>query len=1127
MSLEAAALVALALIGLLFAVAAFVEARADVHGTRPRLRHGAYTLALAVYCSSWTIYGAVGSAVRDGWAYLPIYVAPMVMLALAPRFLAALARGVAEEQAATVSDFIAARFGHDVVVARLVTVIALMGTVPYMALQLRSIGSVLSIATGSGAVVPAIAVPVMLVSAGLLAIFGMMFGARRYELASRSEGLVYAMGLDSLIKLVAMLLVAATAVVMLIHAPPAQVAAGFAGLAGRFQPQHLTADVAVICLISALAVIALPRQFYMAVVEARAADDLVRARWGFAAYLAIMAAAVLPIALAGLTLLGPKASADYFVLLLPMAGGHPVVAAVALLGGLSAASAMVIADATALATMVSNDLVFPTLIRGRKRGAGLAAGELGRRMLVVRRLSIVAVVALALSWALLVNPRESLASLGLVAFAAMAQFTPHLLLAVRGRDNDPHAARASLAAGLGLWLYTLALPPILPLGWRAALAAGPLDPLHLLGLGHATPLVHGVGWSLGVNLAVYGFMRLRKLERPALPSIMRGQRQVSDLVELRDLTASFVGRERADAEFGAVKRGAAIDRRAALRARGLIAGVVGASSARALVASALAGGRMSIGEVTRLLDERGQNLGFSRSLLAATFENIDAGISVVDSQLNLVAWNARYEALFGYPPGMLRVGVPVADLIRFNAQRGDFGPGDVELHVAKRLGHLRRGQEHGFERHRNDGRVIKTVGGPMPKGGYVTSYTDMTEEARIRAELERTAAELESRVLERTEALSAANRQLASASRDKTRFLAAASHDLLQPLHAARLFTAALARETSVAAQGLVGRVDSAIVAAEDLLRALLDISKLDAGGVQPAPELLDLAPFLGGLVEGFRPLAEGNGLGLRLGPARGFVRTDAGLLRSIMQNFITNALRYTQRGGVMVGVRRRGDRWRIDVVDSGVGIEPRQIDAIFGEFTRLGTVEAEGLGLGLALVERIARLLGAEIAVRSVPGRGSRFSLSLPVEHGVAVPAAPVAPVAPGHATGGLTVLVVDDEPRIVEASLALLASLGHRGIGAGSAAEAMRHVAAADAVLADYQLGHSEDGLSLIAQMRELRPDLPAVLITAEPSAAPNTTPNTTIAARARAMGIQVLAKPASPALIETFLSAVARAG
>jgi Na+/proline symporter/signal transduction histidine kinase len=1110
MSLQWAALLALAIVGLLFVVAAAVERRVDRLHQRSGLRRFAYTLSLGVYCTSWTFYGSVGSAVRDGWTYLPIYLAPVLLLLLAPRFLTLLARAMAAEQASTVSDFIAARFGHDVVVARLVTIIALLGTIPYIALQFRSIGSALSIASGS-----VVTVPSMIATALLLAVFAILFGARRYELAGRSEGLVYAIGLESLIKLVALVLVAAIAAMAVLGAPAAKLAPGLGFLAKGFRPEALTPDFPVVMVISAMAIIALPRQFYMSLVEAQQPDDFVRARIGLAGYLAAMALLVLPIALAGTMLLGQHVEADLYVLALPAATGHNWVLGAALVGGFSAASAMAIVDAIALATMVSNDLIFPTIIRS---AASTAAGSIGRRMLLVRRISILAIMALALAWDLLISPTRSLASFGLVAFAAMAQFTPHLILAANGRGRDPMAARASLLTGLLLWLYTLALPPILPVHWLAALSGGPLDPLRLFRIDLGSPLVHGVIWSLGANLVVMGVVAAGKASAPPLFNPIRSGRRVTNVAEIAELTASFVGKERVDREFPAAMRSLPIDRKAVHRAQELIATVVGASSARALVVSALAGGQMNLAEVAQLLDRGSQSLRFSRALLAATFENIDAGISVVDAELNLVAWNSRYLDLFDYPPGFVTVGKPVADLIRHNAQRGDFGPGDVEFHVEKRLGHLRRRLEHSFERRRRDGRVIKTVGGPMPSGGYVMSFTDITEEARVRSELERTLAGLEARVTERTQALSAANRQLAAASRDKTRFLAAASHDLLQPLHAARLFTAALARDTPMSAQGLIDRVDGSIVAAETLLRALLDISKLDAGGVQPAPERVPLAPFLTDLVEGLRPKAEKRGLQLRYGSLLGEVHTDPGLLRSVLQNFVVNALRYTPAGGVLVGVRQRGPRLRIDVIDTGVGIEPGQVDVIFDEFTRLGQVDEDGLGLGLAMAQRIVRLLDGEIEVRSRPGHGSRFSLLL-AGQAASKTIAPilsarrVAP--PGASQGFLTVMVIDNDLRTVEATTALLTSLGHCAIGVMDMAAALADCSEIAALVADFRLDHGEDGLTVIEKVRELRPNLPAMLITAEPTAP--------IRQRAAGMGVQVLAKPVAPSAIEAFLAGV----
>lgn len=1108
MTLSSAILASLGLILILFLVAAGVEKLGPQKRVPLRLRRVAHTLALGVYCTSWTFYGSTGTAVASGWAFLPIYLGPILLLLLAPRFLAKLGQAVAQERATTVSDFIASRFGHDAGVARLVTLIALLGTIPYLALQLRSIGSALTIVSGSS-----IAAPSMVVSCIILTLFALLFGARRFELAGRSEGLLFAIGLDSAVKIVALTIVAILAIVLISSTDTVHIAHGISEMQATFAPQHLSFDVLIILLVSVFAIVALPRQFYMGFVEARSDQDMVRARFGLAAYLGAMAIMIVPIALAGKALLPPGTTPDLYVLRLPDWAGSDIALAAALVGGIGAAASMAIVDTTALATMVSNDLLAPAVLGGQ---AEQGAGRIGRRMLTMRRLSIAGIMALALAFALLVNRNQSLASMGLVAFAAMAQFTPHLILATQRRDRDPFAARASLTVGLILWAYTLALPPILPESWIAFLSAGALAPERLFGIGRSSAFVHGVVWSVGLNLAVYALIAARKVSRPALPRFFNGSRRVTNLGELEQFVSSFIGDERARAEFPQGEHQLPVDRRTAHRAQALIAEVVGASSARTLIASALASGQMDIADVTRLLDEGGQSLRFSRQLLAATFENIDAGISVVDAELNLIAWNSRYEDILKYPPGLLHAGMPIEILIRHNAERGDFGSDDVETAIARRLDHLRARQNHSFERRRDDGRVIKTVGGPMPGGGYVMSFTDVTEEVRVRDELERTLAELEQRVEERTRELREANRLLARATQDKTRFLAAASHDLLQPLHAARLFTSALGRKAGEDTQPLVSRVDNAIVAAEELLRALLDISRIDAGGVIPDPEPVALAPFLADLGESFRPSAESKGLRLKIGALHGTVETDPGLLRSVMQNFLSNAIRYTREGGVVLGVRRRGDWLRVDVVDTGVGFAKEETEAIFGEFTRLGTVEAEGLGLGLALVERIVRLLGGRLEVSSNEGRGSRFSLLLPAAEGTASPRpAPFPESAPLKPAGRLTVLVVDNDQRIVEATVALVEQLGHRAIGARTVDQALPHATEIDAILADYRLDGDETGIALIEALRALRVDLPAAILTAEPQGP--------VRIPAEALGVRVFAKPVDPALIEAFLTSV----
>ena len=297
MSLGLAALLSFSLIALLFAVASLVEARAGdrAQAASPRFRHLAYTLGLGVYCSSWTFYGAVGSIVREGWNYLPIYLAPCVLLIAAPGFLNRLADAVDEEKAATISDFIAARFGHDTGMARLVTLTALSAIVPYVALQLRSIGIAIALLSDR-----AVAGSVMVAAALVLGLFAILFGARRYELAGRTEGMLFSIALESVIKLVALVVVAGVALAVIAHAPPAELGHGLAVLQAQFRPSGLSIDFAVIALISALAVVVLPRQFFMGLAQARGPHDLRDARWGAAGYIAAMAVLIVPIALAGL-----------------------------------------------------------------------------------------------------------------------------------------------------------------------------------------------------------------------------------------------------------------------------------------------------------------------------------------------------------------------------------------------------------------------------------------------------------------------------------------------------------------------------------------------------------------------------------------------------------------------------------------------------------------------------------------------------------------------------------------------------------------------------------------------------------------------------------------------------------
>ncbi|EIZ81265.1 multi-sensor hybrid histidine kinase [Novosphingobium sp. Rr 2-17] len=1095
-------IMALIYVAMMFAGTALAHRyRQALHNSSWRIY--AYTLAFAVYCTSWTYFGAVGSAATGGWDFLPIYLGPILLMALGGRFLRRLNVEVHKEGATSISDFIAARFGKSRSVAALVTMIALFGTIPYIALQLRSVA--LSFALVSGT--PESTGP-LLVAAVVLAIFAIVFGARRYQVSGQNEAILFAIAFESVLKLGAILLVSGLAVWLLWTIPDRQALTSLEHFRGRFALDTLDADFLVTMLVSVMAIVCLPRHFFISVTQARHPDDILRARWGFIAYLVITVLAVLPIAGAGVATLDRGAMPDLFVISLPQQFGFDRLTLFVFLGGISAAVAMVVTETVAISSMISNDLFAPILLRRSTREV-----HLGEQLLWIRRSTIIGLMAAAAGYAMLTPSATQLASVGLIAFVAMAQCTPALIFAVYRTDNDALAAKGSLMVGFLLWFVLLFLPTIS----GNHIGEDARDMIPFAAFEHLSPVTSGALISLSGNLLAYMLLAARKVGKEGIGKVHirhRGVSSISTVAGLVDLVTRFVGMELATEAFGPDSdRARPIDRASVRTAERLIGSVVGVPSARAIMASAISGQGMGLADVTQMLDASGQSLHFSQGLLAATLENIDIGVSAVDRDLRLIAWNGRYLELFTYPPGLVRIGVPIAELIRYNAERGDCGPGEVDSHVARRLDHMRSRQQHSFERYRADGRVIKTVGGPMPDGGYVMSFTDITMEAQARAATETARKNLESAVAERTAELSEVNDKLARAMRDKTRFLAAASHDLLQPLHAAMLFSAALRRRLEPPEQAILARLDRSIEAANDLLRALLDISKLDAGGVQIAPDRFAVRPLLVDLAESFQPLAAEKGLRLRIGPSDGWVECDRTLLRSIMQNFLSNAIRYTEQGGVIIAARRRGARIQLAVYDSGIGIPPDKLTDIFREFERLGQAAETGIGLGLAIVERSAPLVGGTITVRSWPGKGSVFSISLPRVAQAAVPPKPTVDLANSSGVSR-HLLVVDDDPTNRDAMRLVLDGLGHRCITAADEQEALDCAGVFDGALIDFHLGNGRNGIDLIDALRVKRPCLPFALVTAEGGQA--------MLEQARTRGVAVLPKPLTLAMLDQWIAA-----
>jgi len=506
--------------------------------------------------------------------------------------------------------------------------------------------------------------------------------------------------------------------------------------------------------------------------------------------------------------------------------------------------------------------------------------------------------------------------------------------------------------------------------------------------------------------------------------------------------------------------------------------------------------------------------GLSRSL-----EHLPQGVVIIDAQLRLVAWNSRYLEIFRFPPDLIRIGRPIEDVFRYNARRGLLGPGPVEAAIQRRLDHLRSGRPHMRESEKDDGTVLEIRGNPLPDGGFVTSYADITSYKNAARELRSLADALEHRVAKRTRDLAEAKREAENASRYKTRFVASAVHDLLQPLNAARMFVSALrGRLPDADARQLADHVDNALVAQDAILNSLLDISRLEAGTLKTQVRDFALGPLLQALAHEFGIVAEDRGLRLDYVPTRAAVRSDETLLRRILQNFLSNALRYTPRGRVLLGCRRDGDSLRIEVHDQGPGIPEALQQEIFEEFRRLGDGVAQdrGAGLGLAIVERIGRLLGHRIGLRSQLGRGSVFTVTVPLGDAAAAarlqpPTAMASDNGDDPILHGCRVWCIDDDPRVCEASRALLERWACRvelAAGPEDALAAAQPGQAPELVLLDVRMG-AHDGPALFARLCERWNATPRViLVTAEPDPA--------LRALAQERGWGFLSKPVrAPAL------------
>ena len=642
-----------AYLGLLFAIAYYGDRRADQR--RSIISNGyIYALSLGVYATSWTYYGSVGRAATTGIGFLPIYLGPMVMAALWWVVLRKIIRICKRYRITSLADFMSSRYGKSRALGELVTVIAVVGIVPYIALQLKAISNTFTTLRGDPELVmnaaadPPVLADTALYVALLLAAFTILFGTRHLDATERHEGMVAAIAFESLVKIVAFLAVGIYVTYGLfgglgdLFARAAE-SPELAGLL-TFSDNYSYASWLWLVVLSTFAVVLLPRQWQVAVVENVDEQHLRTASWLFPVYLLLINIFVLPIAIAGRLTFGDDGSGgDAYVLALPMNDQQSALALLVFIGGLSAATGMVIVETIALSTMVSNSLVLPVLLR---RGGGLVENrDLGGLIVTIRRAAIVAILLLGFAYFRLAGESLGLVSIGLISFAAVAQFAPAVFGGLYWRGATGRGAIWGLAAGFAIWFYTLPLPSLVGAGLVPAsfvedgpFGTGLLAPHALLGLDGLDPVSHSMVWSMLVNLGLFVGLSLTdrresrehvqastfvdvftRLGDAADTQLWRGTVTVG---ELQALLGRFLGSDGARQAFEAyaertgadVSAAAAADANLVHHVETQLTGAVGAASARFMVASVVDEEPLAVSEVVQILDETSQVLAYSRAL---------------------------------------------------------------------------------------------------------------------------------------------------------------------------------------------------------------------------------------------------------------------------------------------------------------------------------------------------------------------------------------------------------------------------------------------------------------------------------------------------------------------------------
>ena len=1095
-----------------------------------------YALSLGVYCTSWGFLGTTSQAANSSFTYISVYLAPILLFVFAWPFIQRIIKTSLQLKITSIADLLSARFGKSQSLAIVITLVTLVGTMPYIALQLKAIVYSYQILQET----PDLPIwQLGLIVSITLAIFTIIFGIRTIDITERHPGVMIAIAFESLVKLIAFLLVGIF-VCFVVYDSPVDIwnlSKDTISLEEQFNGNSLIGLFGLL-IIGISAFLCFPRQFQVMFVEIKEKKVSHLARWLFPLYILIFAFFAGPLGLAGNLNYGISLSTDAYVLFLPAYNGQLWLSLFAFLGAVSAASSMVIVSTIALSTMLSNEIVFPLMFRYSNKQHN-DFNHFQSQLLLIRKALVLLVIFLSYGL-LLLSPPDTLSSLGEVAFGAIAQIGPALFVAFYWRRATLYGVLAGISSGFIVWTLFNLLPQLGIYDHPLVTSDLPKTTvITLIGLLINIIILWLVSLitrqSIREQMQSKFFYKTRKKHQWSLPI----QPKV-DVVELKFLVARFIGKEKADECFKQFynshhnKNNKEFNEALLFHAENTLARVLGSASAKLVTSLAINGRGMAFDQVAKLVEENStQQLEFSRTVLQSAIENVSEGISVIDSNLQLVAWNRQYLDIFNYPDNFIYIGCPISHLIHFNLSQQGYFIKDIDLQVKKRIQHIKKGSRHNSEYKLKSGKTIHIEGNPIPGGGFVMIFSDITKYRQTEKVLKEENTDLESRVRYRTAELEQANRELAQANNElaqaqvkaeqahikKSQYLKACSHDLLQPLSAARLFSSAITLSARInnEERDQIKQIDNSLEIANNLLLDLNEIARIESGNISPTIAPVEIKHLFSMLISEFNALTTEYKVDFHFKTSKLYIASDITLLARIIQNFLSNAFRYAHRFGitkkskVLLGCRRQGNELSIQVFDNGPGIPEDKQQQVFEQFTQLNTTNAigpKGLGLGLNIAQSLASILNHKINLKSQINHGCLFSVNVPIcqapKHSqVTQPAS--------MSLQGVGVLCIDNEQDILSGMTKLLSAWQCDVFTAMNAQQAKEiyanHEDEIDILLVDFQLtGYQNideqfssnlyvneeqlpsylknkiNGIELIQQLREMSHySLPAILITA----------------------------------------------